>query len=72
MDHLWPEQFTPRYAMVMFNTIPYAEVQRRAILQGEVLDRLTEGLTDIDEVDWVTAEEMVVGLDFNHGSKKGA
>jgi hypothetical protein len=58
--------------MVMFNTIPYAEVQRRAILQGEVLDRLTEGLTDIDEVDWVTAEEMVVGLDFNQVSKKGA
>ncbi|HCV35454.1 MAG: NAD(P)/FAD-dependent oxidoreductase [Acidimicrobiales bacterium] len=72
LDHLWPEQFTPRYAMVMFNTIPYAEVQRRAILQGEVLDRLTEGLTDIDEVDWVTAEEMVVGLDFNQVSKKGA
>ena len=72
LDRLWPEQFTPRYAMVMFNTIPYAEVQRRAALQGEVLERLTVGLTDIGEVDWQAAERMVSELDFNQTSDKGA
>ena len=72
LDRLWPEQFTPRYAMVMFNTIPYAEVQRRAALQGEVLEQLTGGLTDIDEVDWAAAEKMVAELDFNQASDTGA
>ncbi len=71
LDRLWPEQFTPRYAMVMFNTIPYAEVQRRAALQGEVLDQLTAGLTDIDGVDWAAAEKMISGLDFNQSSGRG-
>ena len=72
LDRLWPEQFTPRYAMVMFQTIPYAEVQRRAALQGEVLEQLTGGLTDIDEVDWAAAEKMVAELDFNQASDTGA
>ncbi|MDP6177449.1 MAG: NAD(P)/FAD-dependent oxidoreductase [Acidimicrobiales bacterium] len=72
LDRLWPEQFTPRYAMVMFQTIPYAEVQRRAALQGEVLEQLTGGLTDIDEVDWAGAEKMVAELDFNQASDTGA
>ena len=72
LDRLWPEQFTPRYAMVMFNTIPYAEVQRRAALQGEVLERLTVGLIDIGEVDWQAAERMVSELDFNQASDTGA
>ena len=72
LDRLWPEQFTPRYAMVMFQTIPYAEVQRRAALQGEVLEQLTGGLTDIDEVDWAGAEKMVAELDFNRASDTGA
>ena len=71
LDRLWPEKFTPRYAMVMFNTIPYAEVQRRAALQGDVLDQLTAGLSDIDEVDWVAAEKMVAELDFNQASGRG-
>ena len=72
LDRLWPEQFTPRYAMVMFDTIPYAEVQRRAALQGEVLERLTVGLIDIGEVDWQAAERMVSELDFNQASDTGA
>ena len=62
LERRFPEEFTPRYSMVMFRTLPYAEAQRRAAAQAEVLTQLTEGVDSLDEVDFELAEELVETL----------
>lgn len=55
----WPELFTPRYGMVMFQRIPYVEAQRRGVINQRILDELANGVTLLDEVDWGAAEPLV-------------
>ncbi|WP_334078573.1 FAD-dependent oxidoreductase [Microbulbifer sp. M83] len=55
----WPEQFTPRYGMVMFQRIPYAEAQRRGVINQQILDTLASGIESLDEVDWSEAAALV-------------
>jgi kynurenine 3-monooxygenase len=55
-----PEQFVPRYAMVMFRTLPYAEAQRRGRIQAELLDELTRDVRSIGEIDLDAAKRMVL------------
>lgn len=46
-----PDKFIPRYSMVMFNTMPYSEAQRRATVQAALLKEMTieaESLNDVD------------------------
>ncbi len=71
LDRRWPDLFTPRYGMVMFETIPYAEAQRRAVRQAEVLRSLTEGLDSLAGVDWSEAERLVAQLAGSHGGDRG-
>jgi kynurenine 3-monooxygenase len=51
--------------MVMFHPeIPYAEAFRRGERQGELLERLTEGHTRIEDIDLNKAEsEAIAWLD---------
>jgi kynurenine 3-monooxygenase len=44
LERLHPEQFVPRYGMVMFTTMPYAAVRDRASRQQDVLTALTDGV----------------------------
>ena len=57
-----PERLSPRYNMVMFSTMPYAEAAARAARQGEILGELTAGRASLDEVDMDRAAELVAGL----------
>ncbi len=57
-----PDRYAARYGMVMFSTIPYAEVQARAIAQAHILDALTEGVTSVDGVDFERAALLVTEL----------
>ncbi|MFV1989478.1 MAG: FAD-dependent oxidoreductase [Acidimicrobiales bacterium] len=72
LERRWPQRFTPRYSMVMFHTMAYSEAQRRAGAQGLVLDRLTEGINDLRNVDWATAERLVAGLEVIQHMDEGA
>ncbi len=54
-----PDRFVPRYAMVMFRTLPYAEAQQRGRIQAEILNALTRGITTIEQVNLDTADDMV-------------
>jgi hypothetical protein len=48
--------------MVMFTTMPYAAVKRRASQQQAMLAELTAGVTGIDEVDYSRAAELADAL----------
>ena len=51
--------FIPRYSLVMFHRIPYAEAHRRGRIQAEILDELLEGKSELADVDLSRASELV-------------
>jgi kynurenine 3-monooxygenase len=57
-----PERLSPRYNMVMFSTMPYAEAAARAARQGEILGELVAGRASLAEVDMGRAAELVADL----------
>jgi kynurenine 3-monooxygenase len=61
LEERHPERFIPRYSMVMFHDIPYAEAQRRGAIQEEILDTLVAGKTVIDDIDFARADELIEG-----------
>lgn len=54
-----PGMFVPRYSMVMFHHLPYADAKHRGALQQRILDSLTTGVTDVDQVDLSQADTLV-------------
>ena len=58
-----PERLSPRYNMVMFSTMPYAEAAARAARQAEVLAELTAGAASLADVDMDRAARLVAELD---------
>ncbi|NND01812.1 MAG: FAD-dependent monooxygenase [Acidimicrobiia bacterium] len=57
-----PDKFIPRYAMVMFNTMPYSEVQRKATVQAALLKELTVEATTLDDVDLDMAAKLAADI----------
>lgn len=54
-----PEHFIPRYSLVSFHTIPYARALEMGRRQDDLLTRLTENATSLDDIDWKRAEDAV-------------
>lgn len=54
-----PERFIPRYSMVSFQRVPYAVALQRGKIQRGILTRLCEGISDIAQVDYALASEMI-------------
>ena len=54
-----PERFIPRYSMVMFHRIPYAEAKRRGVIQDQILEALTAGVHELDDVDYDYADRLI-------------
>lgn len=59
LEDLYPEIFIPRYSMVMFHHIPYAEAQRRGTIQKEILDLLTADCERIEDVDFERGGRLI-------------
>jgi kynurenine 3-monooxygenase len=59
LEERHPRTFIPRYSMVMFHTLPYAEAQRRGAIQEQILDELTGRATRVEEVDLARADELI-------------
>jgi kynurenine 3-monooxygenase len=61
LERRFPQQFIPRYSMVMFHhEIPYETAQQRGIIQAEVLAGLTSGdVGTLSEVDYSRAEAEI-------------
>jgi kynurenine 3-monooxygenase len=59
LEERHPGRFIPRYSMVMFHTIPYAEAKRRGAIQEEILEELTSSAASVDEVDLARADRLI-------------
>ena len=59
LEERHPGRFIPRYSMVMFHTIPYAEAKRRGAIQEEILDELTSRAARLEEVDLARADRLI-------------
>jgi kynurenine 3-monooxygenase len=59
LEERHPGRFIPRYSMVMFHTIPYAEAKRRGAIQEEILDELTSKAASLDQVDLARADRLI-------------
>jgi len=59
LEERHPGRFIPRYSMVMFHTIPYAEAKRRGAIQEEILEELTSRAASLDEVDLALADQLI-------------
>ena len=55
-----PERFVPRYSLVMFHRIPYAQARERGRLQLALLQELTEGVVTLEDIDIERAVELVI------------
>jgi len=59
LEELYPDSFIPRYSMVMFHRLPYAEAYRRGIIQAEILEELTASAETVDKVDFARAKRLI-------------
>jgi kynurenine 3-monooxygenase len=54
-----PGVFVPRYTMVSFRRLPYAQAKARGATQWAMLDELTRGKTRLDEIDFARGDALV-------------
>ncbi len=59
LERRFPDMFIPKYSMVSFTRIPYADAQARGRVQDRILEQLCADRTRIDDVDWDLAYTLV-------------
>jgi kynurenine 3-monooxygenase len=59
LERRHPGVFIPRYSMVMFHHLPYAQARDRGAIQQHILDALTAHASTLDDVDLDAADDMV-------------
>lgn len=59
LEKRFPQQFIPRYSMVMFHRQPYAEAKQRGEIQNEILEQLLKNVSDIANVDMILAKKLI-------------
>lgn len=62
MERRYPDKIGARYGMVMFTTMRYSELKKRASLQNEIFAELVAGISSVDEVDFDLADRLVSRL----------
>jgi kynurenine 3-monooxygenase len=59
LEERHPRRFVPRYSMVMFHRIPYAEARRLGEIQAGILEELTRTARSVEEVDFENADRLI-------------
>lgn len=59
LEELYPDHFIPRYSMVMFHLLPYADAFAKGLVQAAILEELTSTANSIGEVDFDHAKTLV-------------
>ncbi len=60
LEKRWPEKFSPRYSMVMFQHLPYAEALRRGRINDGILAELCDHIDQPEQVDYALAENLIL------------
>ena len=55
----FPGHYTPPYALVTFQRIPYAQAREQARIHERILQQLSAGINDLEQVDWQQAERLI-------------
>jgi kynurenine 3-monooxygenase len=55
----FPKHYTPPYALVTFQRIPYAQAREQARLHERILQQLSANINDLEQVDWQQAERLI-------------
>ena len=59
LERRYPQKYIPRYSMVMFHAMPYADALSAGVEQQSILQQLTQTANAIEEVDWKLAEKLI-------------
>ena len=59
LEQRYPDLFIPKYSMVSFHRLPYAEALRRADIQESILKQLCASITSVEEIDWPSADRLI-------------
>jgi len=59
LEKRFSDFFCPRYSMVMFHRLGYAEAKQRGAVQEEILGELTQNISNIEQVDYSLAEQLI-------------
>ena len=59
LEKRFPDRFMPRYSMVMFQLLPYAEAFDRGQKQKAILNQLVENRDSVDDVDFALAKQLI-------------
>lgn len=61
LEQRWPDYFIPRYSMVMFHRVPYAEAYARGRVQARLLEHLCRDIQSTDNIEFA--------IDFDHAER---
>ena len=59
LEKQFPSLFIPRYSMVMFHHIPYAQAKSRGAIQSQILTTLSKGIENVKDLDIIFAEKLI-------------
>ncbi len=59
LERRFPDHFVPRYSLVMFHRVGYAEALRRGDIQRDILEALTVNCDSLEGVDFDRAARLV-------------
>ena len=59
LEQLYPHTFIPRYSMVMFHRLPYADAQRRGRIQEEILEACSLPIQHVEQLDIALAAKLI-------------
>jgi kynurenine 3-monooxygenase len=60
LERRYPDQFVPRYAMVVFHPeIPYAKARQRSEIQDRILEELCTGVSTVEQINWGRADQLI-------------
>jgi kynurenine 3-monooxygenase len=59
LERRHPRHFIARYSLVMFHRIPYAECYRRGAIQARLLDKLLQGVEQLQDTDFTKAARWI-------------
>lgn len=55
----YPEKYISKYVMISYSNAPYSKAMQAGIDQAALLEELTKGIDDVDQLDWNKVKEIL-------------